>query len=291
MSEDPTGYPSRSDRFNTVDCDLCGSTIHDLVFEKEGFRHVRCRNCGMVFVNPRLAEHGEMQKSEGTGTMGDDRLSSAQIRRLRRELASLEPFRKHNRLLEIGAGRGWFLEQASLRGWETWALEINESALKHLRSRGVGRILTQPAEDLQAEEAGVDVVRMWDVIEHLQSPRKAVEAIVRALRPGGLLRLSTTNFASLSRWINGPEWVYLNGSDHIFLFEPATITRLLSEHGFEQIQIRTRSFNLRRKLYHPERDLPVRYPLLSPFRKLIDETIRLTPYGHQMIVTATKAVT
>lgn len=289
MGGDTTGILSQIDTFIAVDCDLCGSTIHDLVFEKEGFKHVRCRNCGMVFVNPRLAAHGEMQKSEGTGTMGDDRLSSAQIKRLRRELASLEPFRKHNRMLEIGAGRGWFLEQASQSGWETWALEINESALEHLKSKGVDRILTQPAEDLRVEEACVDVVRMWDVIEHLQSPRNAVKGIAKALRTGGLLRLSTTNFASLSRWINGPEWVYLNGSDHIFLFEPGTMIRLLAEHGFHQIRVRTRSFNLRRKLYHPERDLPVRYPVLRPLRKLIDETIQLTPYGHQMIVTATKA--
>ena len=104
-----------------------------------------------------------------------------------------------------------------------------------------------------------------------------------------MLLLATTNFASLSRWINGPEWVYLNGSDHIFLFEPATITRLLEEIGFEQVRVRTKSFNLRRKLYHPELELPAKASLLAPFRKIIDETIRLTPYGHQMIVTARKS--
>lgn len=221
--------------------------------------------------------------------MGEDRLASAQTRRLTRELASMEPFRKQNRILEIGAGRGWFLEQASKRGWKTWALEINENALCHLRSRGIDRIITETAETFHVDTDAVDVVRIWDVIEHLESPRKAIRRIRLALRPGGLMRLSTTNFASLSRWINGPEWVYLNGADHIFLFEPRTITRLLSDNGFVRIRISTRSFNMRRKLYHPEKDLPARYSLLLPFRKLIDETIRFTPYGHQMIVTAVKA--
>jgi 2-polyprenyl-3-methyl-5-hydroxy-6-metoxy-1,4-benzoquinol methylase len=249
---------------------------------------VRCRECGLVFVNPRLAEHLESQKQTGTGTMGEDRLTSAQVRRLRKELASIEPFRRLNRILEIGPGRGWFLSEASQAGWETWAVEVNSKALEHLRAKGIERILVQPAEEFQAEADSMDAVRIWDVIEHLRSPRRAMVRIYDALRPGGLLRLSTTNFASLSRWINGPEWVYLNGADHIFLFEPATISQLLEKTGFSHISVRTRSFNLRRKLYHPESELPAAYPLLAPFRKLVDETIRFTKYGHQMIVTATK---
>ena len=144
------------------------------------------------------------------------------------------------------------------------------------------------AEDFDASAGSMDVVKMWDVIEHLQSPRKALTNIHRVLRPGGLLRLATTNFASLSRWVNGPEWVYLNGADHIFLFDPTTISRLLTQCGFSDIRIRTRSFNLRRKLYHPERELPVKLSFLRPFRKLVDAGVGITMYGHQMIVTAIK---
>jgi 2-polyprenyl-3-methyl-5-hydroxy-6-metoxy-1,4-benzoquinol methylase len=270
------------------ECDLCGSEDHVVLFVKEGFPHVRCRGCGLVFVNPRLAEHLESQKQSGTGTMGEDSLTSAQVRRLRKELASIEPFRRLGRILEIGAGRGWFLSEASKAGWKTWAVEVNSEALEHLRPKGIDRILVQPAEEFEAEADFMDAVRIWDVIEHLRSPRRALIRIYNTLRPGGLLRLSTTNFASLSRWVNGPEWVYLNGADHIFLFEPATIRQLLEKTGFSHISVRTRSFNLRRKLYHPESELPAAYPLLAPFRKLIDETIRFTKYGHQMIVTATK---
>ena len=222
--------------------------------------------------------------------MGEDELTSAQERRLRRELSSVESFRQTNRMLEVGAGRGWFSSVAAQTGWETWAVEVNSDAVEHLNSKGIHRIIVEAAEDFEAPEQSVDVVRMWDVIEHLRSPRNAVTNIHRVLRSGGLLRLATTNFASLSRRVNGPEWVYLNGADHIFLFEPTTIRRLLAECGFSDICIRSRSFNLRRKLYHPERDLPVKFSFLRPFRKLIDTGVGLTMYGHQMIVTAIKPV-
>ncbi len=269
-------------------CDLCGHADHALLFVKEGFRHVRCRACGLVFVNPILANHLETQKRSGTGSMGEDQLTPSQQKRLKRELVGLEPFRQLNRILEVGAGRGWFLKEARDAGWETWAVEINADALEYLKRTGTSRIMVQPAEEFDAPAASMDVVRMWDVIEHLQSPRRAVAHIRNALRPGGALRLATTNFASLSRRVNGPEWVYLNGSDHIVLFEPATITRLLEQEGFVSITVRTRSFNLRRKLYHPEQELPRTRTILRPLRKLIDEAIRFTSYGHQMIVTATR---
>jgi SAM-dependent methyltransferase len=220
--------------------------------------------------------------------MGEDSLTLAQENRLRKEVAAIEPFRRLNRMLEVGAGRGWFLSVAAQSGWETWAVEINRDAVQHLRSKGIDSIIVDTAEDFDASAGSMDVVKMWDVIEHLQSPRKALTNIHRVLRPGGLLRLATTNFASLSRWINGPEWVYLNGADHIFLFDPRTISRLLTQCGFSDIRIRTRSFNLRRKLYHPETDLPVKSSLFRPFRKLIDAAVGATMYGHQMIVTAIK---
>ncbi|MBM3299263.1 MAG: methyltransferase domain-containing protein [Deltaproteobacteria bacterium] len=274
--------------FVSVCCDLCGSSEQDLLFEKEGFRHVRCRICGLVFVSPRLERHIETQQCAGTGAMGEDQLTSAQIRRLRKEVAALQPYRRLNRILDVGAGRGWFLSEAKRSGWETWAIEINSDAISHLKNKGIDQVLAQPAESFEAPDASMDVIRVWDVIEHLESPSEAMGRIGRALRPGGSLRLATTNFASLSRWISGPEWVYLNGADHIFLFEPATISLLLREHGFVNVRIRTRSFNMRRKLYHPEQDLPPSMPALRPFRKLIDELMRFTRFGHQMIVTATK---
>ncbi len=272
----------------TVFCDCCGSDDHRLLFVKEGFRHVRCRGCGLVFVNPILADHFHFQKKSGTGEMGDERLTSREEGWYDREVKKLEPFRAGNHLLDVGAGRGWFLAAASKAGWETWAVEVNQSALSCLAEKRVDHVINESAENVQAPAETMDLVRIWDVIEHLRSPRKAINDIYRALRPGGGLLLSTTNFASLSRRVNGPEWVYLNGADHIVLFEPVSIFRLLDEAGFKNIKVRTRSFKPQRKLYHPEKDLPPPYPLMLPFRNIIHELVRFTMLGHQMIVTAAK---
>lgn len=274
--------------FVETSCDICGSAEHTVLFIKEGFVHVRCGSCGLVYVNPRLADHLDGQICAGTAEMGDESLSPSQINRLLTEVKRLEKFRSSNQILEIGPGKGWFLEQAIKRGWEAWAVEVNIKALSRLRKMGIQHILSESAESFKVPDRHFDVIRMWDVIEHLPSPMSALRLSQRALRNGGMIRLSTTNFASLSRMVNGPEWVYLNGADHITLFEPKTIFSALKQAGFSQIKIRTRSFNLRKKLYHPEKEFNNPSVILRPFRKLIDETIRLTKFGHQMIVEAKK---
>ncbi len=269
-------------------CDICGRKEYKSLFVKEGFRHVMCTECGMVYVNPLLIDHLDQQRDSGTGSMGDESLSRKQRFKLKKQLEELEKYRLLNRMAEIGPGRGWFLLEAGKTGWERWAIEVNKDALKRLEQIALEKIITDPAECMSLPEDHFDVIRMWDVIEHLQSPRAAVTRIFTALRPGGLLNMSTTNFNSLSRMVNGPEWVYLNGSDHIHLFDPITIKILLERIGFTQVVIHTRSFNLRRKLYHPEQELPIVNPIWIPFRKLIDELIRFTNYGHQMIIKAQK---
>ncbi|ESP62792.1 Methylase/methyltransferase [Smithella sp. ME-1] len=271
-----------------VDCDLCGERNRQVLFVKEGFPRCRCTNCGLVYVSPRLKRHLELQKHYGTGTMGEERLTPQQVKRLKRAVAGIEPWRQLNRFLDIGPGRGWYLSATAEAGWETWAVEINSRALSYLKKLVSSHIIAAPAEEFESQENFFDVVRLFDVIEHLTSPRRVVERIFRSLRPGGLLELSTTNFASLSMMINGPQWMYLNGTDHIILFDQHTMNRLLTQVGFQNIQISTRDFHLKRRFYHPERELPPGSTILRPFRKLIDETIFLTAYGHQLLVRAIK---
>jgi SAM-dependent methyltransferase len=230
----------------------------------------------------------EFQSEGGTAEMGDSNITGSQRRRLDRELAHLERYKRKGLIVEIGPGKGWFLVAAQEAGWKTVGVEVNARAAAYLAESLRGAIIRADVVEAELPVEAADVVRMWDVIEHLPNPKAALQKLHRSLRRGGIIELSTTNFSSLSRMINGPEWVYLNGADHIHLFDPLSIKKMLHSVGFSDVQVRTRSFNLRRKLYFPERTLPQRPLWLKPFRKIIDELIQFTQYGHQMIVAAIK---
>jgi SAM-dependent methyltransferase len=101
-------------------------------------------------------------------------------------------------------------------------------------------------EDARFPADSFDVVRANQVIEHLQDPRAFAREMVRVLRPGGALLVTTINFGSLTRRVLGPEWSYLGSSrnGHIALFTPATLRSLLEELDLRVARVSTTGFRL-----------------------------------------------
>lgn len=42
------------EKLEYVNCDLCKNNETTLLFEKDGYKHVKCNSCGLIYVNPRL---------------------------------------------------------------------------------------------------------------------------------------------------------------------------------------------------------------------------------------------
>src|SRR3989338_1865979 len=53
---DPETNELKKELSRYVRCVVCGSGEHNLAFRKEGFRFVKCCECGLLFVNPQLDE-------------------------------------------------------------------------------------------------------------------------------------------------------------------------------------------------------------------------------------------
>lgn len=140
------------------------------------------------------------------------------------------------RLLEIGAGAGFFLKEAEKAGWSGVGTEIIDAAID-FATRQLGLDVRRgTAEELDLREPPFDAVVLLEVIEHLYEPRRALAAVRAALRPGGLLVLSTPNFRSLSRAMLGSDWTVLSPAEHLFYFTRRSLDRLLVEEGFSAIE-------------------------------------------------------
>lgn len=55
------------------------------------------------------------------------------------------------------------------------------------------QIWVSPLETLDLPNAYFDAICLWDVIEHIWNPRMVADHLLCALKPGGLLLLSTPN--------------------------------------------------------------------------------------------------
>jgi SAM-dependent methyltransferase len=95
-------------------------------------------------------------------------------------------------------------------------------------------------EVAQADLPEVDVVTLWDTIEHLHHPVRALANIRQLLGPGGLLIISTGDYDSWLRRITGRRWRLFADPTHNFFFTQATLTRLLDRTGFRVLSLERR---------------------------------------------------
>ena len=149
------------------------------------------------------------------------------------------------RLLEIGANVGLFLAVAGERGWEATGIEPSAWAVEQGRAR-FGVDLRQGAiETLDVEPGSVDALVMLDVLEHLADPAEALRRLRPMMTEQGVFALATVNVDSLHGRLRGGDWPWFIRS-HLHYFRPATLTKMLSDAGFEAVEwsVVPRSFHV-----------------------------------------------
>ena len=133
------------------------------------------------------------------------RVEGWRIRLIGRE-AAIIPFTGKGRLLDVGCGTGKALEAFREIGWDVTGVEINPQAASIARRRLGCQILLGGFEEVPLGDERFDVVRFCHNLEHLPSPRGALEKAQRILRPTGLVWIEVPNAASLERRLFREHW-------------------------------------------------------------------------------------
>jgi len=97
------------------------------------------------------------------------------------------------RLLDVGAGTGWFSERAIARGAEVVSLDIGARLLAQVRRKCASSLVAGDACQLPLASDSFDVVIACECIEHTLDPRAAVREIHRVTRPGGIFVVTVPN--------------------------------------------------------------------------------------------------
>ncbi len=243
-----------------VACNLCGSTDSKVLYPStlsndldrgnvERFRctsagygkHntiVKCQNCGLVYVNPHRETSAILHDYEEVVDELYLEEREGRVLTFRRNLRPLEelmPPDKGRRLLDVGCHIGVFLEIAQERGWEAWGVEPSRWAVREARSRGL-RVIEGTLDDLHVADEFFDVITMWDVIEHLPDPLRALRKSYRLLKKGGIICIHTINIESPLAKLMGHRWPWLMEM-HLYYFSPRTLAAMLGKAGFTVVKM------------------------------------------------------
>ena len=229
-------------------CLFCGVMDERLRFRDEPFRVVQCRRCGLTYVNPRLpsAQLHEMyqedywasDRAKEFGYSGYLAEGPLYLRTYRRRMPII---RRHKpqpgAVLDVGCAAGFFLAVAAEEGWRPTGVELSAPMAQYARDElHLADVRRGDLLSIELPAAAFDVITLWDVLEHLEDPPAHLAAARRLLKPDGVLVIETQNVASLFARLLGRKWQHYKHAEHLYHFDPATLSRLLSEAGFEVLE-------------------------------------------------------
>jgi SAM-dependent methyltransferase len=136
------------------------------------------------------------------------------------------------RLLEIGCASGWFLQEATRRGFAARGVEPGREQAELAARRTGLPVFGGTIEEADLDEGALDVVCGWHVLEHVVDPATALARLRGALAPGGLLLLEVPNVDSRMAQRFGESWLHFDLPHHVGHYAPRSLRTILERTGF-----------------------------------------------------------
>lgn len=188
--------------WRTLGHDFSEAALGALTPERE-VAQFECRACGFRFFDPALA---------GGGKFYEELARAGYYVESRPEFDfALDLCRRESMksVLDVGGGEGAFLDRARSAGLATVAVELNANAAAACAQKG-HRTLQKLLEEISPEEldGGVDMLTLFQVVEHVPDPRAFLRHAARLVKSGGLVIVAVPN----------------NSGQHVLLpFDPANM--------------------------------------------------------------------
>jgi SAM-dependent methyltransferase len=227
-----------SDAAITRPCPACGRAAgHALRFRTNGCDILQCEGCGLGRTETSgfdpASYYTQDYFSGGHADGYSDYRGAEPV--LRREFARsvefIRGYRPAGKLLELGCAYGFFLQEAK-RYFDVAGIELAADAADHCRRAGLN-VLQGIADEASLRRIGhVDVIVLFDVIEHLPEPRETLALCHRYLNPGGIIVITTGDFASPVARLAGVRWRLMTPPQHLWFFTPDSMRAMAGALGF-----------------------------------------------------------
>lgn len=223
-------------------CPLCGSSKTRLSAE---FKHTlrdgafaspvhRCLQCDLFFLDssadlPRRS--WDDLDEEELGELAEYKWFS------QRRLELLQTYGAGGRkLLDVGCGRGHFVNAARATGWDAWGVDVDADACAYATRRFGLRTVLAGSVDHPALPADFDVVTLWNVIERVADPIDMLRHAAHRLKPGGLVVVRTGNVRSWKFDRDRNRWNGFGVRRRAY-FSPQSLADALRAAGFRVLDV------------------------------------------------------
>jgi 2-polyprenyl-3-methyl-5-hydroxy-6-metoxy-1,4-benzoquinol methylase len=245
VQESPAPIVSREAKPDAA-CPWCAQRRTETVWHKPApaaFWLERCSSCGLTYTVPQLGPNQiaayYRQSYYGDQNVRFNAVMETLVGWFRKRRAAR--LRHHRRepgdVLDIGCGRGHFLDCLRSWGWTCTGTELSEMAALHAREVLGLDVRLGAYEPHTFPDGSYDAVYLWHVLEHLPVLRTALADVRRILRPGGMLVIAVPNLSSWQARLCRYGWFHLDLPRHYSHFEADWLLRTLRELGFNTVEV------------------------------------------------------
>ncbi len=215
------------------------------------FNFDQCRDCQLVFLNPRVPMDELMDyytdyylPYRGASAWGKYKhlveKSQAKLDKRRVALVSkyLPNLTEQSKVLDVGCGKPSFLKQLHDK-YECRAHGIDFSDAGWKQSPNTFASLHLEVKEIQelSKEIQPDLISMWHYLEHDYKPYENLRYLRNLSHPGTYLIIEVPNVASDSRQKYGEFWAGWHTSRHTSLFSPSNLRGLLNDTGWKVLEV------------------------------------------------------
>jgi len=237
---------------STIDCVACGCSDNTHQFEKSGFGFALCNRCGTLFQSPRppIAAFEAFYRDSVSSRYWAQTFFPAvaearreRIFRPRVDRLSDLCVRKNvkvERLIDIGAGYGIFLEEWGKRfpDVKLVAVEPSQNLAQVCRAKGF-EVAEELAENVRGYDGYADLAACFEVLEHVYEPVSMIRTLSKLVKPGGYVfvtSLGVDGFDIQTLWEKSNS---ISPPHHINFLSVAGFKAAFERAGLEDIDVST----------------------------------------------------
>jgi 2-polyprenyl-3-methyl-5-hydroxy-6-metoxy-1,4-benzoquinol methylase len=226
-----------------IPCNLCGSSDVDVIGRRDRdgrpLRTTICRQCGLVWSNPRPGESEVRRYYSSEYRLHYKGRSTPSLRHVARSgrgalnrYQLLAPYLKTgDRILDAGAGGGEVVYVLRRLGFEASGLEPDEHYANHARKTLGVPMVTGFVQDITFPPHSFDVITMYHALEHVEDPTAILGRLRSWMSDRGVLLIEVPNVEA--RCISPRHRFHFA---HFYNFSRETLEDLGRKTGFEPVQ-------------------------------------------------------
>lgn len=217
----------------------------DFSFSQEEYQIVQCNTCKLLFTQdiPDQESIGKYYSSQNYISHSNDDNSwfhkiyqiirKTTLKQKRSWVSIQKPLK--GKILDIGAGTGYFVAEMKNAGWEVIGLEPSTDARN--QADLIHKIKLFPTEDFYSLSTdNFEVITLWHVLEHVHDLNGYAKRFFELLKPGGILMIAVPNADSFDAKKYGKYWAAYDVPRHLYHFTPETVKKGITKHGFKFVK-------------------------------------------------------